>query len=69
MYDRVVQEMFRLVLDPAIESISDPLSFGFRKMRSAHQALGFIARVLHKTNKSYIYDADIENFFGTIDHA
>jgi retron-type reverse transcriptase len=42
--DRIVQKLYQMFLDPIIEATSDPDSYGFRKGRSAHNALGAISR-------------------------
>lgn len=68
--DRVVQEMFRLVIDPAIDVKSDPNSYGFRKRRSCHQALGTISHLMAKTSgNSVILDYEIKGFFDSINHS
>lgn len=67
--DRCVQELFRLVLDPAIDVISDPDSYGFRKNRNCHMALGRVQKTLIKnTSMKTIIDADIKGFFDNINH-
>ena len=75
IYDRIVQKLFLLVLDPIIDVHSDRSSYGFRNGRNAHQAIGRIASVLSKktTNKyivqdKYILKFDIKNFFGSVSH-
>lgn len=70
--DRCLQELLRLVLDPVVEPFSDRHSYGFRKYRSAKNAIGAIRVALtsdmYKTNK-YILDADIKGFFDHINHS
>jgi RNA-directed DNA polymerase len=75
MYDRLVQKLFLLVLDPIIDVHSDRSSYGFRCGRNAHQAVGAIASILSKqtTNNYYVNEktilkVDIENFFGSVSH-
>jgi len=43
LLDRSIQKLFQFVIDPAIDVFSDSNSYGFRKNRSAHQAIGVIA--------------------------
>ena len=50
--DRIIQNLFLMFLDPIIEAKSDPNSFGFRKGRNAHQALGAIDRLLTQKKNS-----------------
>jgi RNA-directed DNA polymerase len=67
--DRCVQEIFRLVLDPAIDTLSDPDSYGFRPFRNCHMALGRVQKTLIKnTARKTVIDADIKGFFNNINH-
>lgn len=50
--DRIVQDLYQIFIDPIIEAKSDPNSFGFRKGRDAHLALGAIGRRLIQKEKS-----------------
>jgi len=53
IFDRMVQYLFTLLIDPVLDVHSDPNSFGFRKGRNAHQALGAIARRLYYFPKNH----------------
>jgi len=69
--DRCLQELLRLILDPVVEPYSDKHSYGFRKYRSAKNAIGAIRVALHSgdnKNNKYILDADIKGFFDHINH-
>jgi len=67
--DRSVQKLFQLVIDPAIDVFSDPNSYGFRKHRSCHQAIGSVANRLAKASENMVViQLDIKKFFDTIDH-
>jgi len=65
--DRVVQAALKLVLEPIFEADFVPVSYGFRPMRRAHDA---IAEILHFGTSGYrwVLDADIEACFDSIDH-
>jgi len=65
--DRVVQQATKLVLEPIFEADFLPCSFGFRPKRSAIQALEAI-RVAFPKGRTFVFEADIQNFFGEIDH-
>ena len=65
--DRVVQQATKLVLEPLFEADFLPCSFGFRPKRSAIQALETI-RVAFPKGRTFVFEADISNFFGEIDH-
>jgi RNA-directed DNA polymerase len=65
--DRVVQQATKLVLEPIFEADFLPCSFGFRPKRSAIHALEAI-RVAFPKGRTFVFEADIQNFFGEIDH-
>lgn len=65
--DRVVQQATKLVLEPIFEADFLPCSFGFRPRRSAIDALETI-RVAFPKGRTFVLEADIQNFFGEIDH-
>ena len=65
--DRVVQQATKLVLEPIFEADFLPCSFGFRPRRSAIDALETI-RVAFPKGRTFVFEADIRNFFGEIDH-
>jgi RNA-directed DNA polymerase len=69
MLDRALQALIALSIDPIVEEISDRHSYGFRKNRSAHDAVNRVRSLLDKqTSPKYILDVDIENCFDTISH-
>jgi RNA-directed DNA polymerase len=65
--DRVVQMAATLVLEPIFESDFRPCSYGFRLKRGATQALERL-RVLGAQGYNHVLDADIRDYFGSIDH-
>lgn len=65
--DRVAQQAAKLVLEPLFEADFLPCSFGFRPKRSATNAMEAI-RVAFPKGKQFVFEADITNFFGEIDH-
>jgi RNA-directed DNA polymerase len=65
--DRVVQMAAKLVLEPIFEADFEPCSYGFRPRRSATMALERI-RQLSREGADHVLDADIEDYFGSIDH-
>ncbi len=64
--DRVVQQAARLVLEPIFEADFLPVSFGFRPRRSATDAAERI-RVSYPEGSVWVMEADIRDYFGTID--
>src|SRR6184192_3455358 len=65
--DRVVQMAAKLVLEPVFEADFLPCSYGFRPKRSATMALETL-RKLGAQGGHYVLDADIRDYFGSIDH-
>lgn len=66
--DRVVQMAAKLVLEPIFEADFLPCSYGFRPKRSATMALETL-RKLGAKGGHHVLDADIRDYFGSIDHA
>lgn len=66
--DRVVQAALKLVLEPIFEADFMPVSYGFRPMRRAHDAIAEIHR-FGTLGYRWVLDADIEACFDSIDHA
>lgn len=65
--DRVAQAAVKLVLEPIFEADFLPSSFGFRPQRSATDALETI-RETANTGCNHVLDADIRDYFGSINH-
>ncbi len=65
--DRVVQMAAKLVLEPIFEAGFRASSYGFRPRRSATEALEAL-RKLGARGGNHVLDADIEDYFGSIDH-
>lgn len=65
--DRVVQAALKLVLEPIFEADFEPVSYGFRPMRRAQDAIAEIHR-FGTHGYRWVLDADIEACFDRIDH-
>jgi group II intron reverse transcriptase/maturase len=65
--DRVVQAAAKLVLEPIFEADFKDCSYGFRPGRSTTQALEKL-RVEGARGGDHVLDADIRDYFGSIDH-
>jgi RNA-directed DNA polymerase len=69
MKDRAMQALYLLALDPVLEAVSDPNSYGFRKNRSTADAMGqLFVKMSQKASARWVLDADIEGFFDNINH-
>jgi len=66
--DRVVQAALKLVLEPIFEADFEPVSYGFRPKRRAHDA---IAEIHHFGTRGYrwVLDADVEAAFDNLSHS
>lgn len=64
--DRIAQGVVKDYLEPSMEAIFHPSSFGYRPGRSAHDALA----QCHKNciEKAWVLDVDIKGFFDNISH-
>ena len=65
--DRVCQQAAKIVLEAIFEADFLPCSFGFRPRRSATDAMERL-RVGFIEGCEFVFEADIQNFFGEIDH-
>lgn len=65
--DRVVQGALKLVLEPIFEADFQPVSYGFRPERRAHDAIAEI-HMFGTKGYRWVLDADIEACFDRIDH-
>lgn len=69
IFDRCVQALWYLALEPLIETHSDPNSFGFRKGRSPAWAIHLLAISLRGNfNPTWVIEVDIAKCFDTINH-
>jgi RNA-directed DNA polymerase len=64
--DRIVQMATKLIVEPIFEADFKNSSYGYRPKRNATQALEAI-RVLVNAGNNHVLDADIRDFFGSID--
>jgi RNA-directed DNA polymerase len=65
--DKVVQGALREVLEVLYEPVFHDGSYGFRRGRSAHDALRALNRALNGGRVNVIVEADIQSFFDSID--
>src|SRR5499425_1426003 len=67
IYDRVCQQALLNRLEPIFEPIFDDASFGYRRGRSTKDALRKIWKEI-QSGSEWIVDADLRDFFGSVDH-
>ena len=69
MFDRAMQALYLLSLEPIFETKADNISFGFRKYRSGHDAMSHIFNLLApKKSGNWILEGDIKGCFDNIQH-
>ncbi|WP_242835806.1 reverse transcriptase domain-containing protein [Clostridium sp. DL-VIII] len=69
MYDRAMQTLYALALEPIAETKGYSISFGFRRGRSAKDACEQIFCVLaRKCSQTWILEGDIKGCFDNINH-
>jgi RNA-directed DNA polymerase len=69
MYDRAMQSLYALALEPIAEATGDMRSFGFRKFRSAHDACQQVFNCLCRENSpKWVLEGDIKGCFDNISH-
>jgi group II intron reverse transcriptase/maturase len=66
--DRVIQQAIAQVLSPVYEKQFSNSSYGFRPLRSAHQALKQVQSYAN-TGYRYAVDMDLEKFFDTVNQS
>jgi RNA-directed DNA polymerase len=69
LYDRSMQSLFAMSLEPIAETTGDSTSFGFRKFRSPQDASSYAFLYLcKKTSPVWILEGDIKGCFDNISH-
>jgi len=70
MYDRAMQALYLLALQPFAETTADLNSYGFRQFRSCRDANRQVYSALyHKNAATWVLEADIKGCFDNISHA
>lgn len=69
MFDRAMQSLQLLALEPVAETTADRISFGFRRYRSPEDAREYAFSVLsRKDSPQWILEGDIKSCFDKISH-
>ncbi len=69
MYDRAMQALYALALEPVAETTADTKSFGFRRERCAQDACEYIFTALsRKYSPQWVLEGDIKGCFDNISH-
>lgn len=66
--DKILQRAVVMLLEAVYEEDFYDFSYGFRRGRSAHQALETLGSNLVRSAGGWVLDVDIRKFFDTVDH-
>lgn len=69
IWDRLVQQCIKQVLDPICEAKFSNNSYGFRPNRSVEHAIAESHRLMQKSHLHYVIEFDIEGFFDNVNHS
>lgn len=68
MRDRLIQQMFKQVLEPICEAKFFKHSYGFRPNHSTEHAIARCNKNVHASKCHYVVDLDIKGFFDNVNH-
>jgi group II intron reverse transcriptase/maturase len=66
--DRIVQQALQNILTPIFDPFFHPSSYGYRKGRSCHCAIGKASDFIGKYNLTWVVEMDLRKCFDTLDH-
>lgn len=66
--DRIIQQMFKQVLEPIVEAKFYNHSYGFRPNRSQHHAIARCRHLVDCNKLHFVVDIDIKGFFDNVSH-
>ena len=69
MWDRIIQQCIKQVLEPICEARFYDFSNGFRPIKSAESAISQCYNLMNFSNLHYVVDIDIKGFFDNVNHA
>lgn len=69
IWDRLIQQCIKQVMEPICEAKFSENSFGFRPNRSVENAIARTYRLLQMSNLHYVIEFDIKGFFDNVDHS
>ena len=68
MWDRLIQQCIKQVMEPICEAKFSEHSYGFRPNRSAEQAIAEVYQRIQRGHLHYVIELDIKDFFDSVDH-
>jgi RNA-directed DNA polymerase len=64
--DRIAQEVIKAYLEPRLEKVFSDQSYGYRPLKSAHEAIEEVKK--NTRNYAWVIDMDIKSFFDEVNH-
>lgn len=69
IWDRLVQQCIKQVMEPICEAKFSEYSYGFRPQRSVEHAIQRTYFLMQKSNMHFVCEFDIKGFFDNVNHA
>lgn len=69
IWDRLIQQCIKQVLEPICEAQFSDNSYGFRPNRSTEHAIARTYTMLQRVNLHYVIEFDIKGFFDNVNHS
>ena len=69
IWDRLIQQCIKQVLEPICEAKFSTNSYGFRPNRSAEHAIARSYTILQVINLHYVIEFDVKGFFDNVNHS
>ena len=68
MWDRLVQQCIKQVMEPICEAKFSDHSYGFRPQRSVENAIAECYKMMQRSHLTQVIEFDIKGFFDNVDH-
>lgn len=69
IWDRLVQQCIKQVMEPICEAKFSDNSYGFRPNRCVEHAIAETHRLIQRSHLHYVIEFDIKGFFDNVDHS
>lgn len=69
MWDRLIQQCIKQVMEPVCEAKFSGNSYGFRPNRSVEHAIAAAYKLMQQAHLSWIIEFDVEGFFDNVNHS
>jgi group II intron reverse transcriptase/maturase len=69
IWDRLIQQCVKQVLEPVCEAKFSDNSYGFRPNRSTEHAIATTYRLLQRSHLHYVIEFDVKGFFDNVNHS